>query len=307
MRFISVRWLCALMAALGAIAAGGCAPLQQTKSSRTLLKPIDLDSNSLQLEVISIRFPFGDEQMNGPLWNEIDEQQIPLSTRSRLAENGIRAGVVGGEMPPSLARLIGAAEQQPTSVAQAAERLEQTPPASRQQMQLHSGWRGEIIASNVYPELPLLMRENGQPCGHTYPSAQGVLATKAEAMGDRRVVLHLTPELQYGQTRQQFVIEDGRLLPQQGKPKRMFDQLAFDATLAQGDMLVLTSLPQHSGTLGHYLFTESPNYASPDDGQLQQKLLIVRLSQSRKSDLFTPPAVSEPEPGPLVAKTAALK
>jgi hypothetical protein len=105
--------------------------------------------------------------------------------------------------------------------------------------------------------------------------------------------LHITPELQYGQSRQQWVSEDGRLIPQQGKPKRMFERLAFDATLASGQMLVLTSWPQHTGTLGHYLFTESPNFAEPQDGQLQQKLLVVRLAQSRHSDLFAPAKLAD--------------
>ena len=70
------------------------------------------------------------------------------------------------------------------------------------------------------------------------------------------------------------------MLPQQGKPKRTFDHLAFDATLSAGQMLVLTCMPNRGGTLGHYLFTE------PQGDQLQQKLIVVRLAQSRYDDLF---------------------
>jgi hypothetical protein len=149
-------------------------------------------------------------------------------------------------------------------------------------MQLHSGWRGEIISSGVYPELPLLTREDGRLSGQTYSAAQGVLQAKAEATGDRRIRLSIVPELQYGQMRKQWTVEDGRLVGQQGKSKRVFEHLDFEAALAPGEMLVLTSLPQRSGTLGHYLFTE------PHDGQLQQKLLLVRLAESRHSNLFLP-------------------
>jgi hypothetical protein len=158
-------------------------------------------------------------------------------------------------------------------------------------MQLHSGWHGEIISSGIYPQLPLLTREDGRVSGQTYAAAQGILQAKAEALGDRRIHLSIVPELQYGQTRQQWTVEDGRLVGQQGKSKRVFDHLAFEATLAPQEMLVLTSLPQRCGTLGHYLFTE------PHDDQLQQKLLLVRLAESRASDLFAPVGLADAKMG----------
>jgi hypothetical protein len=49
-------------------------------------------------------------------------------------------------------------------------------------------------------------------------------------------------------------------------------------------MLILSSLPNLPGSLGHHFFTES-------DGQLRQKLLILRLAQTQQDDLFRPPDV----------------
>jgi hypothetical protein len=120
-------------------------------------------------------------------------------------------------------------------------------------------------------------------CGRTFSSAQGILQTKAQSLSDHRVRLQMIPQLEYGQVRQRWLAEDGRLMPQQGKPKRTFDQLAFDLTLSSEQMLVLTCTSDRGGTLGHYLFTE------PRDDQLQQKLLVVRLAQSRFNDLFSSP------------------
>jgi len=285
--------------ALCAIAAlAGCSSWQQiAPKEQSLLKPIGAADDGVQLEIVSVRFPFGDDELNDSIWNDIDEQQLPLPVRQKLAEAGLRAGVVGGQLPAALARMMAAAEEHPVNAIAAAARLEQSPPVSRQQMQLHSGWHGEIISSGIYPELPLLTREEGRLSGQTYSAAQGVLQAKAEALGDRRVRLSITPELQSGQIRQQWTVEDGRLVGQQGKSKRVFDNLAFDAALAPGEMLVLTSLPQRSGTLGHYLFTE------PHDDHLQQKLLLVRLAESRHSDLFLPPDVADSKSAKVIGKS----
>src|SRR5262249_39974452 len=170
-----LRAMTALFCVTAALA--GCSSWQQQTAPKeqSLLKPISAADDGVQLEIISIRFPFGDEELNDSIWNDIDEQQLPLSVRQKLAEAGLRAGVIGAQWPAALARMRAAADQEPANAIAAAARLEQTPPVSRQQMQLHSGWRGEIISSSVYPELPLLTREDGRLSGQTYSAAQGVL------------------------------------------------------------------------------------------------------------------------------------
>jgi hypothetical protein len=227
------------------------------------------------------------------MWKEIDEQQLPIPVRRALTENGFRAGIVSGQFPSAIAKLLAAAEKPPATATEAGARLEQSSPVSRQQMQLHSGWRGEIIASNVYPEVPLFTSDQGIVSGHTYHQAQGILAAKAKALGDCRVTLHLVPELHYGREQQTWISEDGRLLPQSGKPKHVFERLALDATLAADQMLVLTTRADRSGTLGHYFFTEP----QMDADEVRQKLIVIRLSKTRYDDLFTrSPMASEVSP-----------
>ena len=67
------------------------------------------------------------------------------------------------------------------------------------------------------------------------------------------------------------------------RPRRVFDDLAISAVLSPGTMLILTALPDHPGSLGHYFFTEG------EDNRLKQKLLVVRLCQTQHDDLLTPP------------------
>ncbi len=274
------------------LACAGCrAWVPEAPTERTLLRPVEMASDGVQLEIVSVRFPYADATLNGDMWSEIDEQQLPPDQRRDLAENGFRAGIVSGQLPTALQQLITAAEQ-PGTVTEASANFGKAPAVSKQQMQLHSGWHGQIFASSTYPELPLLTCRNGTVCGRTYSQAQCILNTTLVAQDDQKVKLQLMPELDYGEARQQWVTDevtsvsqalnrDGVLRPQSGKPKQMFDRLSFDAMLAPGQMLLLTTLPERSGSLGHFFFTDEQSE------QTEQKLLIVRLAQSKTNDLFS--------------------
>ncbi len=255
--------------------------LPTSESRQSLLKPVDLAADGFRLEILTVRFPLGDPELNGPAWSQIDEQSIPIETRRTLTDNGFRAGLIVGQLPNEISRLL-VANEQPASVTEAAANFSQPPVVVRQFMQLHSGWRGQIVASKIYDEIPLLLRDKDDVIGKPYRLAQGIFNVGAVATGDRRVKLHVTPELHHGEPRQMFISEpeDGQLRPQSGKQKKIFENFAFESTLAPDQMLVLTSLPNRPGTLGHYFFTE------PQVDQVQQKLMIVRLEQTKYSNLF---------------------
>jgi hypothetical protein len=66
------------------------------------------------------------------------------------------------------------------------------------------------------------------------------------------------------------------------RPKRTFDDMTVLTDFAPGTMLIMGSLPNHPGSVGHYFFTEG-------ESQKEQKLLIIRLSQTQHDGLFNPP------------------
>ncbi len=99
---------------------------------------------------------------------------------------------------------------------------------------------------------------------------------------DGRVRLELVPELHHDQPRQRWVGNQGMFHLDASRPKRVFDDMTMSADLAPGAMLVLSSLPNRPGSLGHHFFTENGE-------RLEQKLLIVRLSQTQHDGLFNPP------------------
>jgi len=275
----------------------GCAymQVQEDDEGHNPLKQIGMAEDGIALEIFFARFDYGDKEINGQLWNEVDEQQFSAELRRELAKNGLRAGIVGRELPAPLTSLVAQSELPAPGPDAAATKLENEPIVKKRLLQVRSGRRSELLASHVYDELPLLTCEEGQPRGRTYLQAQGLFAVRAYAEGDGRVRLRLLPELQHGQAKQQYVSEDGIFRPQAIRPARIFDELALEARLSPGQTLIITSVLDRRGSVGHYFLTEQPVA-----GKLQQKILMIRLAETRYDDLFAR-QMQEPES----AKSAA--
>ena len=118
-----------------------------------------------------------------------------------------------------------------------------------------------------------------------YLLTQGAGRVKAFPQSDGRVRVELVPELSHDEPRQKFVAGQGTLRLETGKPSKAFDELGFSAILSPGSMLLIGSLPNRPGSLGHHFF------AHDEGSEPQQKLLVVRLAQTQHDDLFAPSEV----------------
>jgi hypothetical protein len=273
-----VWWLIALTLA-------GCSPVKPP-AGKSLLAPAAMSPDSAVLEVFFIRCPMGDANVNATLWEQVDEQAIPNGTRLQLARNGFRVGLVGAQVPLGVSRLLElattpAAIPGPNTRIEASQ-MQEEPQVIRRHLQLRPGTRQEIIASEVYDELPVLMNEEGQLAGQTYAQAQGILAFKTYNLRDGQVKLELVPELHHGQPRQRWTASQGMYRLDTGRERRVFTPLGISASLARGQMLAMTCLPDRSGSLGYHFFSDKRA------GRTDQKLLLIRLSQAQHDDLVLP-------------------
>ena len=140
-----------------------------------------MSCDSVAVDIVFVRCPLGDRNVNGKLWNEVDEQSLPPELRQRLERNGFRVGLIGSDVPEVLAKLLELSDKPPRRDFQrtvAADMEANNHPAQRH-LQMRAGRRNEIIASGVYESLPVLVSEAGDLRGQTYSQAQGILATRA--------------------------------------------------------------------------------------------------------------------------------
>jgi hypothetical protein len=278
----TLLWLPAIFA----LAPAGCTtPAVEGKSP---LAPAQMSPDSCVLEVFFVRFPLGDPEANGELWKEVDEQHFPVELRRRLARNGFRVGLLDGQIPAVLSRLLKMKDDARPPGLVGGMRGCHTPPLAARQVDLvrwhletRAGQPKMIVASRVYDRLPVLISEPDQLGGQTYLQAQAVLAAKTFPQGDGRVRVELVPELYHGEPRQRWVGDQGMWRLEAGKERKAFQQMAFSATLSPGCMLLVTTLPNRPGSLGYHFFTE-------DGGKAEQKLLVVRLAQTQHDGLFSP-------------------
>ncbi len=263
----------------------GCKPIMPETQLHSPLKPPVLSQGSLVLDIFFVRFPFDDEKVNVDLWGEIDEQHFSPECRNRLFHNGFRVGRVGNRIPVELAKLLELGEK-PVETGRPnrldLEELAKGPSVSRRHLQVQPGRRSEIIASEVYDELPVITKDRSeQICGKVFKQAQAIFALEAKVENDGRVRLCVTPEVHHGQPRKSWSSGgQGIIQLDPGRERKVFESLTAEAVLQPGDMFVICSLPNRSGSLGHYFLSET------DSGKQQQKLLVIRLSQTQHDDLF---------------------
>jgi len=275
----------ALALGFGLILAG-CAFGPAKARGRSPLSPIKPSVEASALEVIFVRHPYDASAWNAELWKDVDELQIPASVRHTLAQNGMRAGVITGTLPSTLARVLSANTQPlgengaKSGSSEAADKLETEPFVRRRTLHAPSGQRSELLASGIYEQLPVLIREGSEVHGKPYAKAQCVFALKASPAGDKRVRLGLVPELHHGEPRQEIRGEDGVFRWDSGRPRVAFENMAIEVHLAPGQSILLGMRTERPGSLGHHFFSESRN------GQLEQKLMLIRFDGTKFDNLL---------------------
>jgi hypothetical protein len=261
----------------------GCAPLELTSAAKTPLAQPKMSPGTAVLDIYFVRFPFGDVDANGALWDEIDEQRLPPELRQRLADNGFRVGVVGSHVPDRLVKLMDLHETATTAPETTAATFAAQPKVVVRHLQAGAGAREEIACHQAESMTPLLVGDDSGLQGKTFSNGQGIFAMRMHPQRDGAVRIELTPEVQYGEPESRFVAggagaAEFRL--EAGRPKEVFDSMSFEASLGPGEMLALTSLPERSASLGHHFFVETAN------GATEQKLLIIRVAQTQHDPLF---------------------
>jgi hypothetical protein len=274
--------LCGLLALLLA----GCIHPPTVGKGKSPLQEATMSSDSVAVEIYFVRLPEKDTRTANDLWREIDEQQVPAELRQRLAHNGFRVGVVGGTVPRELARLMELKETLPAADgaqhANAAQMEEEKPRVTLRHLQARASHRSEIVASEIYEHLPVLVSDGGELRGQTYSDAQGIFALRPLPQSDGLVQVELVPELHFDHARQRWVGDDSMWRLETSRPRRAFEDMTITTVLRPGGMLVMGALPNRSGSLGHYFFTERDNPRA-------QKLLLLRLCQTQHDDLVAPP------------------
>jgi len=235
--------------------------------------------DSVVLEVMTVRVPSDRQAAARDMWRSIDEQHLPGDLRRRLAANGLRCGLVGLHLPEELRTILSEQDKNQDTDGPVGVQISEDKLATPQRLHCRAGRRSELVACSGREELPVVLAgETGDVRGQTFRSARGLFALKAFPLGDRRTRLEITPEIHHGQPQQRIVGHEGAFRMQLSQDREVFEQFRISVVLSAGQTLLLTSTSQAKG-LGGQFFVEDTQ------GVPRQKLLLVRISQTRQDDL----------------------
>ncbi len=257
----------------------GCKLVDDQPKGHLSLLPATPPPNQVTLEIFSAPVPLDDPRL-AALWSEVDEQPLPPELRKRLARNGLRAGIVAARVPDALAALLKITDRPISHEERTLVPVDTKPGVLLRVLQPEPGKRHDLVVSPVCDEISLLSCAAGQVTGTTYRKAEGRLALYVEPQADGRVRIELVPELHHGQPRTRTSGSDGMFIRTTEREKQVFAELKIPATLAAGEMLLVTSLDESAGTVGHHFFNRR------EGDQPLRRLWVFRVAQAGTDRAF---------------------
>ncbi len=236
---------------------------------------------TIPVELVFVRCGSNGSRECEELWGMVDEQSIDEALRRRLAANGLRAGVVTGELPVALAERF-----RPDEAEAAADSLpeppSERPPVVRRLLRLLPGRESDIVSAASVAELVLLEHDGEQVRGATYRDASAHFALRAWPAADGRVRLQLTPTIKHGPLERTWVGEEGVFRMQTGQRENPFESLRLEATIPANATLVVGCTFEEASTVGDALFRERSR------GSGFMRLLAIRPRERVIDPLFAP-------------------
>jgi hypothetical protein len=262
----------------------GCSPWLQRPSEVPLLPAMRASPESVALDLFFVNVGVDDRPREQNLWQQFDEQLLPVELRRTLNANGLRAGMIGAQIPTELLQMLektlDSNDQAPSS-----ETITGTdaPSLSQRRLEMVAGRRAKVVVSPTIPTLSVLsLDETQQVVGQQFTQAQCLFSLKAYPAGDGSTRVELTPEIEHGEMKNRWVPASGALVQQLGKDRKVFEKLRLECELKPGQTLVLGPTAEPCGVGQPFFSVEQPTQ--------RRILLLIRLSGSEQDDLFAPRA-----------------
>ncbi|QJW97900.1 hypothetical protein [Frigoriglobus tundricola] len=219
-------------------------------------------AEGMNLESVLLERPIGDRFLDRDLW----AAALPVGgqeARVLLTENGLRAGVLTGNLPQQFQTLLES-ESEALNARRLtfAVRKDEVLPTTGPLEKCEFGLLTDIGPGDTRTRI-------------TLPQARCGVMVRPEAMADDRVRVACEPQIQYGD-RQEFwrASADGTgWVKSEEVPLKTFPMLAFDVPLGRNEYLVIGWSADQPDTIGAALFGVSAN------GQARQRVLVIRARQ----------------------------
>jgi hypothetical protein len=139
-----------------------------------------------------------------------------------------------------------------------------------------------------------LEREEGTVRGTTYRDASPLFGLKAWTAADGRVRLRLAPTIKHGPVERTWVGEDGMFRLEAGQRRDLLEQLAIEALVPGGSMLVVGSAGESASTAGDAFFRDRSGGGSPMAGSIRVRWPPAAATRFHPFRQVPPPRMPPP-------------
>lgn len=249
--------------------------------SKTTLSAPQLARDAVILEVAFIRVAANANSKNSKFWPDIDETHLATVDRKRLAQNGIRCGLIAGSLPDSLTELING-DANTVDLEALTGSLNLNLENRNQRLQFRAGQAGQIVMSkSVKENITVITSDSQYAAAERFNQAQCQFQIKTYPQGDGRVRIELIPQIHHGDPRAEFTGQDGAWLLKTQRAVKQYDAVPITALISPGESLLLSADSDNKG-LGRQFFVIN------DDDEKTNHLLLMRLVHTQYDDLFAP-------------------
>jgi len=269
----------------------GCAAFQSPSDEPRPRVTSRMSPDSVGLEYGFIRVSAEQASRLDAVWSEVDETRISPVRRQLLLDNGLRVGIVGEQLPPTIRQLLDAPSTGEDTAHEIAFEIDaqgrKEPAREKPFRHLHSrsGRPNLILASDILPQLDVLAQRQGLLVGRSFRDAQCVFLLKTYPLEDGRVRLELTPEIHHGTAQRDIVADTGIWRFGMSKKREVYASLRSEAILSPGESLLVTPTSDSRGLGKNFLVPHSKT------DSLKGKMLIIRLAQTQHDALFSYPLI----------------
>ncbi len=284
-RSISTPSAAALAAALLIALSSGCAHWSSNahdNDGATGLQPPGRSLDSVVIETVLVRFPASKLEQLDTIWTSADESIFDIQFRQLMDRNGLRAGLLFGELPLAIREQIQETSHQQTTDALEHAGLAADVDNQMRKLQCRAARRKDLIVRKqvAEPLTVLTLLDGEKVSGETYYQPSVLFDLRAMPHGDGQATLELTPEIQHGEYRQTFVSSDYGVRPEMKRQHQAWPELRLSARLRPGQILAIAAT-QPPKALGSAFFT-----THTADRSVEHVVLLVRLSETQLDELF---------------------
>jgi hypothetical protein len=233
---------------------------------------------TLPMEVLFVRCADDSGAEVETLWKQVDEQVIDEAVRRRLAANGLRVGLLRGDLPatvladtaPPLAAADGTTPPASEGATAPVATADAMPPVVRQVLRLLPGRENEVVSLRSVPNLVVMQRDDDGLSGASYSDALPHFSVRAWPGPDGRVRVELVPVIRHGPVERSWVGEEGVFTVEAGQRRQLLETLRCTADVPADAMLVVGAAGDAGTTVGDALFRPRGG------GAKEWRLLAVR-------------------------------